>query len=136
MTSLKTKGFTLLEILVAMAIMAMSVVMIYRAMGSGASAVAKVTLQQKAIILAESLLASRDWVPAQGWNESGVSAGMAWRAISAPYQTPAGQSATPGAVRLHKIGITVQWLDGEKPQALELNTLLPEGRPLPGETIP
>lgn len=123
----------------AFAIMAMSVGMIYRAMGSSASVVAKLSLQQKAIVLAESLLASRDWVPQQGWNESGISAGMAWKATSTPYQptTPlsAAVPASPHLVALHNVGITVQWQDGDRSQSLEIHTLLPEGRPLPGEMI-
>lgn len=133
----KHKGFTLLEVLVAFAIMAMSVGIIYRAMGSSASVVAKVSLQQKAIVLAESLLDSRDWVPQQGWNESGISAGMEWKATSTPYQpaTPLRGTVSPNAVALHKVGIAVHWHDADRTQSLEIYTLLPEGRPLPGETI-
>jgi len=130
------KGFTLLEVLVAVAILAMSITLIYQAMGSGASAIYKVTQQHKAIVLAESLLASRDWVAPQGWNETGQSGGISWKAISAPYPTPVSQTGAPNMVRLHKVGLTLQWLDAGTPQTLELITLLPEGRPLPGETIP
>ncbi|OPH17317.1 general secretion pathway protein GspI, partial [Azospirillum brasilense] len=61
------QGLTLLELLVAFAIMALALGMLYRAMGGSARSVADVDRYQRAVVLAQSLLALRDAVPEQGW---------------------------------------------------------------------
>lgn len=67
----RQRGLTLLELLVAFAIMALSLGMLYRAMGSSARSVADVDRYQRAVVLAESLLSLRDAIPEQGLNQSG-----------------------------------------------------------------
>ena len=54
------RGLTLLELLVAVAIMAMSLALLYRVMGGGARAVGKLDATQRAVVLAQSLMALRD----------------------------------------------------------------------------
>ena len=53
------RGFTLLELLVAFAIMAISLGMLYRASGAVASNVGDIDRYQRAVVLAESLMADR-----------------------------------------------------------------------------
>src|SRR5665811_235075 len=76
------RGFSLLELLVAFAIMAMSLGLLYRVAGGSARHVSDVVQQQQAAWLAESLLASRSSVRADGWNEQGESAGFKWQVRS------------------------------------------------------
>jgi hypothetical protein len=38
-------------------------------------------------------------------------------------------------VALHQIDVSVSWIDGGKARALEAKTLLPQRKPLPGETV-
>ena len=71
------RGLSLLELLVAFAIMAIALGMLYKATGSSARQVGETQSYQRAVLLGESLLAGRDAVPAAGWKEAGQSAGFA-----------------------------------------------------------
>lgn len=129
---LKQRGFSLLELLVAFAIMAMSLGLIYRSMGASVASVRNLDLHQQATMLGETLLNTRDSVPDQGWNDSGDFGSFAWRVTSQPF---ASQLPVPEPVRLHEIDITISWQEGLQSRQLELKTLLPQRKPLPGEVL-
>ena len=122
----KHSGFTLLEMLVAMAILAMSLGMLYRASGGAAHSVGDLESYQRATVLAESLLSMRDAVSDAGWNESGSSGKYGWQVSSAPYAT---QFNGPNIPLLHQIHIVISWSDGIRPRELVLDTLLPQRKP-------
>ena len=122
----RQQGFTLLELLVAFAIMALSLGMLYRASGSGARSVVDIEHYQRAVILGESLLALRDAVPEQGWNQTGESAGYHWRISSAPYATAI---TGPNVPPLHEISIVITWTDAGRQRQFVLNTLRPQRKP-------
>ena len=122
----RQQGFTLLELLVAFAIMALSLGMLYRASGSGARSVVDLEHYQRAVILGESLLALRDAVPEQGWNQTGESAGYNWRISSAPYATAI---TGPNVPPLHEISIVITWADADRQRQFTLNTLRPQRKP-------
>ncbi len=117
------RGLTLLELLVAFAIMALSLGMLYRAMGGSARSVADVDRYQRAVVLAQSLLSLRDTVPEQGWNQAGESAGYQWRIASAPFATDVKGPTVP---LLHEVNILITWSDGARTRSFELNTLRPQ----------
>lgn len=133
-------GFSLLELLVAFAIMALSIGLLYRVAGGSASNTTDAIRNQEAVWLAESLLASRHSVLADGWNEEGQSHALHWQVRSTPPQsTPLLQpGSTSGLqmVRLHTVHLTIAWEGGNRPGKLELTTLLPERKPHPGEAQP
>ena len=122
-------GFSLLEILVAFAIMAMSLGMLYQVMGGNARSTAGLGERERAALLAESLMAAHELVPAEGVSDSGEAAGFAWQIASAPFPTPA--NARPEAARLHELRVLVRWQDGGNPREFAVNTLRPERLPLP-----
>lgn len=120
----------MLELLVAFAIMAMSIGLLYRMVGGSARITSDVIEQQHAAWLAESILASHSSVPADGWNEDGHSDGFEWQVRSRRYDS--GDQSTERVV-LHRIELAVRWTKGSRPGQLQLATLLPQRKPGPGE---
>ena len=128
----QARGFSLLELLVAFAIMAMSLGLIYRSLGGSATQAGQLAAQEQAALLAQSVLSLRESVTPQGWNESGESPPFSWRVSSQPY--PTGVSGA-NVVPLHQIDLVISWPDGARTRQLQLQTLLPQRSPLPGETL-
>ena len=122
-------GFSLLELLVAFVIMAFSLGMLYQASGGTVRSLGDTEQHLRATVLAQSVLNSRDSVPEAGWNESGESAGLAWRVSSSAFQTDVN---SPQAPPLQQVQIVIAWNDRRGPRQLELSTLLPQARPPPG----
>jgi general secretion pathway protein I len=130
--SIKQHGFSLLELLVAFAIMAMSLGLIYKSMGTSARNVGDLASHQYASMLANTLLNTKDSVTDQGWNESGGHGPFTWQISSQPFQSSANAI---GLFNLHEIQITISWPNGESPKQLTARTLLPQRKPLPGEVV-
>lgn len=118
-------GFTLLELLVALAVMGMSLGLLYRASGGAVRNVGAIEQLQQAMLVAQSLRALHDDVPEQGWNAAGRSADHDWQVRSAPYDAG---TADAGQVPLHEVQILVRWDDAGQARAFELWTLLPQQR--------
>jgi len=110
--------------------MALSLGLIYRVAGGSARHVADAAQSQHAAWLAESLLASRSSVLAEGWNEDGESAGLKWQVRSSPFNSGV---SNPLAVPLHEIRLAIQWTAGSRPGQIDLVTLLPQRKPTAGE---
>lgn len=137
------RGLSLLELLIAFAIMALSLGLLYRSMGGSVRTAADLSQQQQAAMVIESVLATRDAVPADGWNETGQSAGFRWTVASRPF---AGSLPWPDAaegsptpferIPLHEIHLSVVWADGTRSRQLEAMTLLPQRKPFPGGVQP
>jgi general secretion pathway protein I len=114
-------GFSLLELVVALAIMSIALGVMYRAVGGGARTVGDLSAYSRAIALGESVLQLRDAVPAGGWNGAGEWAGFRWSVSTSPYEAAAGK-----AVAVHRIQVDVAWFDGSRPRSVSLVSLRPE----------
>lgn len=129
------RGFSLLEILVAFAIAAMALGMLYRVSGNNARQAGGLIQHERAMVLAQSLLAAHQTVPPWGVNEQGAAGDYGWHVGSQPYPTPVA-GADPNAIPLHELWVEVNWLDGTAQRHFSLSSLRPERRLLPGEEEP
>jgi general secretion pathway protein I len=126
-------GFSLLELLVALSIMSMALGLLYQASTGALRGVGDLAAEQRANVLAQSILDTRDAVPAAGWNETGRAADMSWQVSSTPYQTAVARQA-PAVPPLHEVRVLVQWDGRRGARQLELHTLLPQQRVQAGES--
>lgn len=123
------RGFSLLEVLVAFAIMALSLAVLYRTSGGSVRAVADAENYERAVRTARSVLALQNGVPESGLFMEGVDGGMRWQIRTAAYPLP----PLPGpVVPLHRVDVEVRFGDPEHPRSVVLSSLLPQLRPPPG----
>ncbi|MDR1854829.1 MAG: prepilin-type N-terminal cleavage/methylation domain-containing protein [Azoarcus sp.] len=120
-TTRRDGGFSLLEVVVAMSIMALSLGALYQASGGALRGVVDTEARIRATALATSLLDGQASVPPNGLREEGVSGDMRWRLATSPFQ-PKGT----GEWALHRVEVEVSWDDGRR--VLHLASLLPERR--------
>lgn len=117
----RSAGFTLLEVVVALAIMAIALGVLYRAVGGGVRTVGDLSAYSRAVAIGESVLQMRDAVPAEGWNQSGQWEGFRWSVASAPYDP-----GTEAGVPLHRVQVDVAWSDGLRDRSFSLVSLRPQ----------
>jgi len=117
----RSAGFTLVETVVALAIMAMALGVLYRAVGGGVRTVGDLSAYSRAAAIGESVLQMRDSVPAAGWNDAGQWEGFRWSVASAPFEPGSG-----AGVPLHRVQVDVAWSDGLRDRTFSLVSLRPE----------
>ncbi|MDG1945934.1 MAG: prepilin-type N-terminal cleavage/methylation domain-containing protein [Halioglobus sp.] len=115
-------GFSLLEMLIAMVMLALALGALYQA-ASGASR--NVRIDEKyayAVELARSVLADNAAVAAGGVNAQGQAGnGFNWTVSTEPVELGRRSLAEP---LLHKIEVGVSWVDGSKRRLVTLNSVV------------
>ena len=118
-----SRGFSLLELLVAFAIMALAIGLIYRATGGAVRNVATIEDRQRALWLAEGVMSQVNGVPERGLYMDGQAQEFRWSLRTTPYE---GGIMAPDAPHLHEVIVTVGWNAGSEVKQLELTGLKPE----------
>jgi len=127
-------GFSLLEVLVAFVVLALSLAVLYQAVGGSVRNVAEAERRAYALLLAQSLLSRHDSVPPGGISEGGQSGdGYVWSLLAVPER--AGVAAADTGWPLYRVEITVAWQAGARPGSYRVATLLPERKPRDGERV-
>lgn len=121
------RGFSLLEVLVAFAIMALALGVLYRATGGAVRNVAHVEAQQRALALLQSVMAGVDGVPEHGLAQDGQSQELHWSLRSAPYASGA---TGPNVPLLHQVQARVTWSEDGRERQMQLITLRPQLGPI------
>ena len=119
----KSSGFSLLEMVVAVAILGFSLGALYQSV-AGATRIVRIDEKYAySVELARSLLAANAAVPLAGMNKSGeTSGGFSWLVQASPIAMPEG-SALQGGL-LQQIEVSVSWNDGDKTRVVALQSVV------------
>lgn len=118
-------GFTLIEVLVALAIIGLALGALAGIFGVGLTAHETTSETEAALAVAEEQLALAAATPHAG-TASGVFANRyTWRTVVAPYRDAASKTddTPPNLPPLYRIAVSVAWHDGYRARAVSLSTL-------------
>lgn len=124
-TARRQRGITLLEMLVAMTIMAISITIIYRAVGGSVRGVEQVGESQHAMQIMQSLLDAYPVIDPQRLYDSGQDGNLTWAVSASPYGAAPGNAGQAGdAVVLYQLNIDIRSPAGRQWQTQTLRPLL------------
>ena len=128
----RSRGYTLVEVLVAFVILAMALSVLLRIFSGGVRNVGASSDYAKAVLIAESRLATAgiDDTLAPGETDGVESGRFRWTRIVTDYEpAPDYRNAVKG-LRAYHVTVTVSWPNGDKERRVELNTvrLMHEGQ--------
>jgi general secretion pathway protein I len=123
----REEGFTLVEVLVALAIVVLSFAVLFKAISSDLDRTRQARDQMVAASLLQSLLAQSAAAPQRGATHGAFANGVLWRLDVAPYA----DADANWPVDAVTVAATVSWRDGGRTQSRSLTTLrvLPKALP-------
>jgi general secretion pathway protein I len=121
----RNQGFTLIEVLVALAIVGLALGAIAGVFSNGLTAHETVSDAEAALAVGEEQLAIAAASLHPGASNGTYGGRFAWRATVAPYTEPSDQSpdAPTTLPQLYRVAVSVAWQDGRHSRALSLSTL-------------
>lgn len=118
----RQNGFSLLEVLVAFSIMAMSLAALYQASGGSVRAHVQAERVTKAAVLADNLIAAWRVVPRSGVDEQGEAPpDMRWRLYSEPLEV----SVESPLWELHRLVVEIEWANAQPSEGYRLISFRP-----------
>jgi general secretion pathway protein I len=123
-------GFTLVEVLVALAILAVAFGFAFHALSGGFDRLDRDQKNSDAVLLAQSTLArvGHDIALQDGAVDGRTKDGFAWRIGTAPYGDT--QDVSPGRLIGHRVDVTISWKDRRQAHEVRLTSMLlgPKGQ--------
>ncbi len=105
----KSRGFSLVEVICALAISAMALVVLFRGLSSSQIAASRLEVQQGARVIARSIIDDEHQAPdIETGTRSGDSGLYKWRLTVDPVQLSA-VSKLPQGYRLYRLAVEVSW---------------------------
>lgn len=115
-------GFSLLEMVVAIAILALSLGALYQAVSGATRNVRTGEKYAYGVELARSVLADNNLISTDGVSKRGeTQGGFNWQVLSSPVTLP--QTGLPRGA-LHQLEVTVSWQDGKKQRQVVLHSVV------------
>lgn len=122
----RQRGFSLLEVLVAFSVLALSLAVLMQVFSATTRNVAVGADYTRALVLAESLLAAAgESLPLATPAREGAEGGLRWRLQSVPLNDPNG----PSRVLPYHVRVTVTWTSATRERSVSLDTLKLERAP-------
>jgi general secretion pathway protein I len=117
------RGFSLLEMVVAVAILGMTLGVLYQASSGATRTIGLDEKMAYAVELARSLRATYAVVPLSGMSADGeTEGGFVWQVTTEPVSLPFDTPLDEGQLQLLQVGIT--WPDGNKDRRYELASVV------------
>lgn len=117
------RGFSLLEMVVAVAILGVSLAALYQAAGGATRIVGVDEKTAYGVELGRSLLANYAVVPLAGISEAGeTEGGFAWKVVAEPVMLP--EETTLAEGMLQHIRVVVSWPDGGRDREIAFESVV------------
>lgn len=114
-------GFTLIEVLVAFTILALSLGVLYQSAGGSVTAVRSAVQTDRAVLWARSILGRWPEVGSNGWNDSGTTDdGFRWSIQSRALSDPEQLRRRWG---LYEVEVVVAWGEQRHPRSVRLYSI-------------
>ncbi|WP_315770074.1 MULTISPECIES: type II secretion system protein [unclassified Bradyrhizobium] len=116
-------GFTLVEVIVALAMLSLGLTLVMGLFSTGLSRTGMAERVAGAVALAQSLMAQvGNSIPLRTETRDGAAAnGYRWRLAMQPYRPVQGGDARP--VELYQVSVEIGWQEGQDPRSYALSTL-------------
>jgi general secretion pathway protein I len=116
-------GFTLIEALVALALVGLALGAVAGVFGNGLRGHETAADAETALALAEERLALAASSPHPGAGSGNFAGRFAWQTVVAPYDDGAAGKLADAGPQLYRIAVSVAWRDGHRSREVALSTL-------------